>query len=155
MCQNTTSYGGKKHWSVPGCPPKTLITLSVATMLLGGCASQANLVQPSVVTMDKTGATFAADDTHCRRIAETRDYFGEAMGRAVVKGLVGGIAGGIGGAVIGHQFGNASAGAVAGGVGAGTGLALQGAGLQEETATTVWAKCMVNRGHPVYSVAWH
>jgi hypothetical protein len=28
-------------------------------------------------------------------------------------------------------------------------------GLQAETATTVWATCMVGRGHPVYSVALH
>ena len=134
------------------------IAAMVTSVLLGGCASQANLVHTEFVTMDTSSPAFAADSAACRQIAETRDYFGEGMGRVVAQGVAAGLVGGITGGAIGSLNSNVSYGAAVGAIAATGALAIHQismSSMQSETASTVWAKCMASKGHPVYSVKLH
>jgi hypothetical protein len=137
---------------------RPLIATIALSTFLAGCVSEANLVHTDYVTMEKSSANYAADSVACREIAETRDYFGEAMGLAVAQGVAAGLAGGITGAAIGSINGNAGYGASVGAAaatGAMTVSQISMSGLQSESATTVWAKCMASKGHPVFSVKLH
>lgn len=134
---------------------KPLILLT--TLLLSGCASEMNFVHPNYVTMDRAGSSYARDSLECSRIAETRDYAGEAIGQSIARGVTMGVAGGIVGGTVGSVTGNAGLGASVG-VGTAAGYTLASSvmsSLQSETATVVWARCMASRGHPVYSIKLH
>jgi hypothetical protein len=137
---------------------RNTIAAIIAAAATTGCAGMANPTHTDMVTMDRSGVNYAEDSIACREIAETRDYFAEMMGEAIAKGLTAGIAGGITGAAIGSLHGEAGYGAAVGAAVAGGSVAVRDIavdGLQKETATTVWAKCMVSKGHPVYSIKLH
>ncbi|MEE4144487.1 MAG: hypothetical protein V2I26_06780 [Halieaceae bacterium] len=134
----------------------TIVAIAIAIMSTG-CAHLANEVQSHVVTMDRSGATYAQDNAACRQISESHDYFSDIMGKAVARGVTAGLVGGVAGGVIGNQFGNAAAGATIGAASAGANIAIANAafGPRDDTATIVWARCMTSKGHQVYSVGLH
>lgn len=131
-----------------------LLCVGVSLLTLSGCAEYTNLVHREFVRMDASRPTYAADADACRQLAEGPDYLGEMLQRAVLTGVVGGVVGGTAGGVVGNQFGNAALGASVGATSAVL-AAVVVSPMQDETATTVWAKCMTSRGHPVFQIRLH
>jgi len=126
--------------------PIPVISLSVLTLALLGCATSMNQVQPGRVIMDRSGINYPSDSEDCRWIAET------ATNQAIQDGITAGVIGGLAGAAIGSFSGHAGSGA---GIGALVGVGTQAIGSatdQHEDATRVWANCMASRGYAIYSV---
>ena len=129
-----------------------VISLSVLTLALLGCATSMNQVQPGRVIMDRSGINYPSDSQDCRWIAESYDYSETATNQAIQDGITAGVIGGLAGAAIGSFSGHAGSGA---GIGALVGVGTQAIGsatAQYDDATRVWANCMASRGYAIYSV---
>ncbi len=140
--------------------PITLISISALCLTLAACAST-RPASPSLAVMPGKGKSYEAfqrDEGTCQ-LAAQRAIGGESPGEAgnqtaVSNAAVGTALGALAGAAIGAASGRAGQGAA---IGAGTGLlagSVVGASNARETSgtiqsryDTVYAQCMISKGH--------